>query len=62
MFCKHKWKVLSETTTDSKLDRLMANIPEFAPLEMKIQWVKKKHIQIITCGKCGKLKRFVEEI
>jgi len=24
-----------------------------------IEW---KHIQVFTCGKCGKLKRFVENI
>jgi len=64
MFCKHKWTILSETTTVSKLehaDRLQKVITT-GTLEAVIEVTKRKFIQIITCDKCGKVKRFVEII
>lgn len=60
MFCKHDWKILSEVTTESRLETL-------SKLGIKINeapWsaMKKKFIQIVACSKCGKLKRFVEKL
>lgn len=60
MFCKHKWEILSEITTKSKVEHAVE-------LGMKIKRssedvCERKHIQVITCSKCGKLKRFVENI
>lgn len=60
MFCKHKWTALSETITKSKLEVLAELV------QGNIRWtslmLKRKHIQIVSCDKCGKLHRFVESI
>ena len=64
MFCKHDWAVLSETVTESRWEHLLriagslstANLPE------SVFDTDRKHIQVFTCNKCGKLKRFVENI
>ena len=58
MFCKHEWKVISETTTKSELDMLIAA----GAIEIENVSSKRKFIQVISCDKCGKLKRFVEDI
>jgi len=61
MFCKHNWKILSETTTESKVEHYIAlgkdvggNIP--------YSCMERKFIQIIHCEKCGKIKRYVEYV
>jgi hypothetical protein len=66
LFCKHKWKVLSEVVTESKAEHMLRiagkspsprNEYDLEPL------VGRKHIQILVCEKnCGALKRFVEKI
>jgi len=60
MFCKHSWKLLSETITKSKVEHAMdmglaVNKAHSFDLE-------RKHIQIFVCDKCGKMRRFAEEI
>jgi 23S rRNA maturation mini-RNase III len=61
MFCKHEWKLLLETTTESQMELIEG-------LDMKItgdahmRLFMRKHIQVFHCKKCGKLKRFVENI
>ncbi len=60
MFCKHEWKMLSEQTTVSALEesvRLGTVITKGHGSLMD-----RKLIQIVTCEKCGKLERFVEDI
>ena len=52
MFCKHNWQVLNETTTKSKLELVQENNSSF----------NSKNADILTCTKCGKLERFVENI
>ena len=66
MFCKHEWALLSETTTTSKFDDSVrafshAGGAKFT-LPDQLCCADRKHIQVFTCGKCGNLKRFVEEI
>lgn len=64
MFCKHNWEVLSETTTVSQFQHAMEQIHSRAKVTVPGQMCDagRKHIQIVTCSKCGKLKRFVENI
>lgn len=64
MFCKHDWKVLSETTTESKLSHIINVLEKNALRTFRYtpSDVERKHIVIVSCSKCGKLKRFVEEI
>ena len=67
IFCKHDWKLISETVTVSKF-QLSMEASESTGLVGKIKiphqlcCADRKHIQIVSCDKCGKLKRFVENI
>jgi hypothetical protein len=60
MFCKHEWKLLSETTTESKVEFLKKL--EISLEEAPYHALNRKFIQIVVCPKCNKLKRFVENI
>lgn len=66
MFCKHKWSVLSETVTKSKFESSLAALHLAGGGSMKLPHqmccAERKHIQIVKCDKCGKLKRFTESI
>ena len=60
IFCKHNWKVLSETRTESIAERAIKN-------GMRIKRcssddLKQTLVQIVTCDKCGKIKRYVKKI
>lgn len=66
-FCKHDWKVLSETTTTSLFEASIKVVRESAgvsSLRLPHQLCEgnRKHIVILTCTKCGKVKRLVTEI
>lgn len=61
MFCKHKWKILSETTTKSKMEHAK-DLGESFTGRLHERFLKRYFIQILTCEKCGKLKRYVEKI
>jgi hypothetical protein len=65
MFCKHDWKLLSETVTKSKLEVATSQFSGGAG-KLRLPWqlcdADRKHIQAFTCSKCGKFKRFVEDI
>jgi len=65
MFCKHDWKILSEMTTDSQMDKLNKKF-EYCPVRFH-KWdvsslFAKQLIQLVTCTKCGKLKKLVTNI
>ncbi|AUR87597.1 hypothetical protein NVP1101O_186 [Vibrio phage 1.101.O._10N.261.45.C6] len=65
MSCAHKWVVLSEVTTKSKFELLMDEAGTCPTPRNTLQMeelTKRKHISILTCTECGKLKRFVENI
>lgn len=58
--CRHEWEILSETTTISRIAVLrQQGITEVHNLHRP---ANRKLIQLVTCKKCGKLKRFVEDI
>jgi hypothetical protein len=60
MFHKHEWEILSETTTESQIEQLK----RLGTTKCNIYngMLDRKHIIILICKKCGKLKRFVEDI
>lgn len=63
-FCKHEWKILSETTTESRAEaagRVNGHIPRPLDRHDLDPLYGKKLIQILTC-KCGAIKKFVTEI
>lgn len=73
-FCKHEWEILSEVTTESKMEHFakVTKMEHFAKVTSRYQppanffqyeaMTARKHITTVTCKKCGGLKRFVEEI
>ena len=65
MFCRHQWKLLSEMVTKSKYEHSMEVASQRVisiTLPAQLCDADRKHIQVFTCDKCGKLKRFVENI
>jgi hypothetical protein len=58
MFCKHDWKVLSETVSTSPLKELRDNgiSPKSATAGEMVELTTRKHVCIVACCKCGKLK------
>lgn len=60
MFCKHEWTLLSETTTESRIELLArCGVEKVKGLSSPAD---RKLIQMVSCKKCGKLRRFVEKI
>jgi hypothetical protein len=70
LFCRHEYKLLSETITKSKIEiaaetiKAAGLIGEYSTWQLPWQVVdaSRKHIQVFSCSKCGNLKRFVEKI
>ena len=66
MRCKHKWKVLSEVTTQSQFEHAMGIANQFDISKIKIPHqmcsAERKFIQTVTCEECGKIKQFVKNI
>lgn len=60
--CAHKWKMISEITTKSRIEVLkdLKCIPsEYSYIMLPVD---RKFIQILSCEKCGKLRKFIEGI
>ena len=66
MFCKHNWKILSETVTKSKfecaIDSMKSSFDGKINIPRQLCCADRKFIQVVCCTECGKLKRFVEDI
>jgi heterodisulfide reductase subunit A-like polyferredoxin len=63
MFCKHEWKKLSETVTKSDFETVIESLGDRSGnLKTQADSSNRKHIAIFACDKCGKLKRFVEQL
>ena len=63
IFCKHEWKVLSESVTVSRIEHTVTLLGDRDfDIPGHLCNANRKHIQIVACDKCGKLKRFVENI
>lgn len=68
IFCKHDWKLLSETITKSKFEHSIETLRNDTILNhpTDLPWqlcnADRKYIQIFQCSKCKKLKKFVEKI
>jgi len=66
MFCKHKWKILSEITTKSKFETAVGAIKNAGGSCEGLPWqmscAERKVITTVSCETCGKLKQFVNNI
>lgn len=65
-FCSHKWEILSETTTKSKcelatLAGISLKLKNVQPEEVS-DMLEYKYMLVVSCAKCGSMKRFVEKI
>ncbi len=63
--CNHSWKVLQEVTTESKGEVQLRTVGVVSSPKHTEDYViiyERKHITILSCEHCSKLKRFVEEI
>lgn len=64
IFCKHDWKLISEITTKSAFELATENLATMA--HVKLPWqlcnADRKVIQLVTCPKCGAIKKFTETI
>lgn len=66
IFCNHEWEILSDTTTESKFEHARRICDNTGAVSVKIPHqmcqADRKNIQILSCSKCGKLKRYVTNI
>lgn len=67
LFCKHNWKIISEHTTESPFEHALrvargAGVVGRSSIPYQMCDTSRKFIQVVQCEKCGKLKRFVENI
>jgi hypothetical protein len=60
--CKHKWKVLSEKTTESYIEQVRRLGGSFKCKGDLSEELSRKYIQTLACDKCGKLRRFETKI
>jgi len=62
LFCKHDWEVKVNEVRDSAFEQLQRLIMKSG--ESTVQpWVfEHKTLVVLACKKCGKLKKYVEEI
>lgn len=64
LFCKHEWKMLSETITESELEHAIRTLRQHRQILDSCRGVDltRKCIQIVTCDKCGEIKQYCTEI
>lgn len=66
LFCKHEWKKISESTTQSKFEHSISVSQSVSQgvksLPHQLVCAERKFIQVFSCEKCGKIKRFIEKI
>jgi hypothetical protein len=66
LFCKHNWKILSGEIPPSKfevaINTLQSSGADKGRVPHQMCDASRKLIQVVTCTKCGKLKRFVTDI
>lgn len=69
--CKHDWKVLSETVTKSPFEVAMeatrryddsAGIDRRLLIPYQMCYTDRKHIQVVTCSKCGSIKQWITNL
>ena len=62
LFCKHDWELISKETTKSNVQAILesnSNAKNFKYLYTDLQ---RYLIQIVVCKKCGKIKKFEDQL
>lgn len=62
--CSHVWEVHTDITESQMehMERLFGECPSPPNSIVMDRMTARKHIQILTCSKCGKIKRYVTNI
>ena len=65
IFCRHKWKILSDKMTESKIAHLrdlgLSRLDGGSNDSLE-RMSRRKIIQVFSCDKCGQLKALTTEI
>jgi len=65
IFCNHDYELIQEVVTKSAFE-VAYNTVKTSAKGINIPWqmcnTERKHITTLKCTKCGKLKRFVENL
>jgi len=59
MKCIHEWEKLAETTLPSGYEQMVEGKVTFDKMS-GVRLFEKKYILVLSCKKCGKLKKIVE--
>ena len=63
MFCKHEWRIITETTIDSPMERYKKLTANAIKVEGCPQYIFcGRYICILQCIYCGKLNKTIEKI
>jgi hypothetical protein len=61
--CKHDWKILSEITSDSKMETMQkTGVTHIEGVGDMAEMCEKTIVQIVSCTKCGVIKKFVTKV
>ncbi len=56
LFCKHKWKIITEKTLKSAFEQISEKFT-MQDLQSSRYFFKKVYLCILQCEKCGKLNK-----
>ena len=59
MKCQHNWEKITETTLPSGYEQMQKGNIGFDRIR-GMSLFQKKYIVVLSCNKCGELKKFVE--
>ena len=60
LFCKHNWELISKETTTSNFENISKlGVSEFTYFPSDL---KRYLIQVFVCKKCGKIKKFEDQL
>ena len=62
LFCKHNWVLLSKETTKSNIQTILESNPNISNFKYLCTDLQRYLIQIIVCKKCGKIKKFKDQL
>jgi len=66
IFCKHDYEMIQEVVTKSAFEVAIDYFKGTGVMELNLPKgmcnTERKHITTFKCAKCGKLKRFVENL
>ena len=62
LFCKHNWELISKETTKSNVQVILE--ANYNPKNFKYLYsdLQRYLIQIVVCKRCGKIKKFKDQL